>query len=174
MTKKLYCFRMSKRARTVTTPFEYHNGLGRLYNNQHQLIRKVVFELNLEHSLSHEIEFETDKTEYFTIKSVEAFLSEQIDEEFFQQVKSNYLPDAFRSFDNCKGFCRGAVQYGNTLEGYTVNDQIISHGIFSSDKFTRHARSNRRSNFDYENSGGGLTLVLKCAHYSDNVNECGN
>ena len=38
-----------KRART---PFEYRNGLGRLYINQQPLIRKVIFELNLEHTLS--------------------------------------------------------------------------------------------------------------------------
>ncbi len=44
-----------KRARTITTPFEYRNGLGRLYRNQQPSIRKVIIELNLEHTLSEEI-----------------------------------------------------------------------------------------------------------------------
>ncbi len=120
----------------------------------------MIFELNLDHSLWQELEFECDKTEQFAIKSVEEFLSEEIDEEFFNKVKSEFMPDQFRSFENCRGYCRGSVQHGNTMEGYTINDEFITHGVFQSDKFAGHVKN---STSDYENNVG-LALVLKCAY----------
>jgi hypothetical protein len=102
--------------------FTYVNSLGHPYDDQELTVTSVTFYISRYATYDHTIAFDAPVTEAVAIEAVEAYLSEPITEEFYQQIKDDlfhqYEWKEAQKYFECRGDCLTDCRF---LERTTVN-----------------------------------------------------
>ncbi len=69
--------------------FQYTNSLDRAYDNVSAVVRAVSFDISRYSEHSHTIQFDAPVTEQAAIAAAEEYLSQQLTEDYFEQVRND-------------------------------------------------------------------------------------
>lgn len=104
--------------------FMYTNEMGRHYDHKRKIVKSVRFPICLYPSVYQVLMFKTPKTEADAIQAAEQYLSEPMDEAYYNRIKDDLNPSLFDSWATAKASLqyRGDVFDAAVCLEYAVRD----------------------------------------------------
>nr|QBK91349.1 MAG: uncharacterized protein LCPAC202_03230 [Pithovirus LCPAC202] len=111
--------------------FEYHSQLGREYQNTERVCQSVSFKISQYGGHQHRIDFDVLVTECQAIKEAMIFLSEPLDETYYDLIADDMFSERLpfelkRETYECRGDCLEDCRYIDSLTLIDGHLKIIS------------------------------------------------